>query len=382
MSMSYSKIAKEAGVSVSTVQRVMTGGNKENWPSTVERAKRVRDIAEKFNFRPNSAARAMRRRRFDRIACVFFTDTEDIIRSPAITTYAGKAALTCAQNGLSMIYEPFTLEKDGCDKLTYPSIFTERTVDGILAIDAAGRIPEGLDQAIEGINCPTVWLNRNFTKGLNSVRINEFEGANKLARHVMKFTPGHVVYFGLDTDHYSTQERLRGVRKVCKALPDGRYVEYLMKRRTMEATDISERILAESPRPVWVICYNRFIMDVLIYRAAVKGVKIGSEIHLFHFASDVEKSREEYKFMTTWELPELELAKVGVEKLIKLVRNRDAVFPDEEMVSGRLHLNKNNEIEGGINEDDNKVSTDVTNLCASTASNHRDACKEKAIYTH
>lgn len=56
-------IAIAAGVSVDTVSRVLNGKAGEAWPSAVERAKRIREIAEKLNYAPNKAAQIMRTKR-------------------------------------------------------------------------------------------------------------------------------------------------------------------------------------------------------------------------------------------------------------------------------------------------------------------------------
>jgi DNA-binding LacI/PurR family transcriptional regulator len=58
------EIAREAGVSRYTVSNVLRGRNKENWACTVERAERIRGIAERLNYRPNAAAVATATGRF------------------------------------------------------------------------------------------------------------------------------------------------------------------------------------------------------------------------------------------------------------------------------------------------------------------------------
>ena len=61
------EIAREAGVSRYTVSNVLRGRNKENWACTVERAERIRGIAERLNYRPNAAAVATATGRFGAI---------------------------------------------------------------------------------------------------------------------------------------------------------------------------------------------------------------------------------------------------------------------------------------------------------------------------
>lgn len=57
------QIAQEAGVSANTVSRVLTGKNKECWPSAIRRAEHIRAIAREMGYTPNHLARSLRRRK-------------------------------------------------------------------------------------------------------------------------------------------------------------------------------------------------------------------------------------------------------------------------------------------------------------------------------
>ncbi len=326
-------VAELAGVSQQAVSLFFKAPEKLADP-TLEK---IRKAMRSCGYRPNSAARAMRSRHFDRIACVFFTDSAIGIYNPSIATYAGEAALAAGEGGFSMIYEPFPLKKDGQGELAYPKIFAELAVDGILAIDVAGWIPAELEQALGRMEGPTVWLNRTGVKGATVVRIDDLHGARELARHVVGTRPERTAYFGLDADHYSARERLLGVRGVLQAaLPAGGYAEFLVGRGK-QCIPLAERLVAESSWPVSVICYNRVFRDLVLERAAAAGVRIGKDITLYHFASDWETPREEYAQVTAWDLPEKQVAAVGVARLLDEIAGRSR--PGGEIkVAGSLHI--------------------------------------------
>jgi LacI family transcriptional regulator len=63
-------IAKQANVSVNTVSRVLNGKSKDIWPRAKQQADEIRTIAKRLNYVPNSAARAMRSNKFNRIGIV------------------------------------------------------------------------------------------------------------------------------------------------------------------------------------------------------------------------------------------------------------------------------------------------------------------------
>src|SRR5580698_5614866 len=52
-------IAMEVGLSVNTVSRVLNGKNKEVWSKTATRAAEIRRAAQRLNYIPNAAGRAM-----------------------------------------------------------------------------------------------------------------------------------------------------------------------------------------------------------------------------------------------------------------------------------------------------------------------------------
>jgi LacI family transcriptional regulator len=62
------QIAKEVDVSIDTVSRVLAGKVKEQSPRIAARAARVREVAERLNYRPNEVARAVRSGRFGNVA--------------------------------------------------------------------------------------------------------------------------------------------------------------------------------------------------------------------------------------------------------------------------------------------------------------------------
>ena len=67
-------IAEKAGVSVHAVSRVLNGQNKENRPSAIARAEKIRTIARELGYRPNAAAQAMKQGAFKSIMLLMSHD--------------------------------------------------------------------------------------------------------------------------------------------------------------------------------------------------------------------------------------------------------------------------------------------------------------------
>jgi LacI family transcriptional regulator len=65
------EIAKRAGVSSTTVARVLRGDVRESYRKGAETARRVRAIAKEMGYRPNLRARAFSRRRTRSVGLVY-----------------------------------------------------------------------------------------------------------------------------------------------------------------------------------------------------------------------------------------------------------------------------------------------------------------------
>src|ERR1700721_168715 len=75
------QIAEEAGVSVQTVANVLQGRNKERWPSVAERARQIRAIAARLEYRPSAAAKSMRTHRSHQIGILIKNNPDQRFRN-------------------------------------------------------------------------------------------------------------------------------------------------------------------------------------------------------------------------------------------------------------------------------------------------------------
>ncbi len=307
------KVAKLAGVCPETVSRVFRDFERIA-PSTREK---VLKISRRWGYVPHSAARAMRRGRFERIACVVNQYGPKGISHNPYSGYLDPATSILAERGYSVVFEPFYMDPVTDDFIEAPRLFSELAVDGVLGINAADPVLGYVDHRMNAMKVPVVWVNRNPQPGIRTVVCDEKAGARMLVRHLIELGHERIGYFGNPGAHYSEVDRYEGVRDELDAAHldtadvggsvSGKEVEFL------------EHLFDRQPRVTGLVCYNLPYYYMAVQVAAARGLKVPRDLSLCYFAS-------------IWELPvffkypatimtvcEPEITKTAVEILLDMI---------------------------------------------------------------
>ncbi|MFC4736802.1 LacI family DNA-binding transcriptional regulator [Bacillus daqingensis] len=167
-------VARYAGVSQSTVSRVLNEPSKVN----SENVLKVQEAMRALNYRPNSVARSLVSNRTRTIALIsgplhnpFFVET-----TTSIVNYAESKGYR------TMVFFEHTDE----NKPIYDAVLSER-VDGILLSSIFREDPVFDD--LQALDIPVVMYNRRHNKGGNFVEINNIESGRLAANHLLEL--GH-----------------------------------------------------------------------------------------------------------------------------------------------------------------------------------------------
>ena len=208
-------IALEAGVSVRTVSVIMRGREKE-FRISEARAAMIRGIAERLQYRPDAAARAMRSQRTGLIGLLFEPSPktgEGGPNSGANTlTYAASVALD--QAGYSSYFVP--IANVMADEEQRARIFRERMVDGLMVINS---VPLHLRQQIKEISPHVIWVDHNHFEPAGCIRRDEAHAGETTIRHL--HAKGYRNFLFVQPQHrrghYSEIGRWAGVRRAVDA---------------------------------------------------------------------------------------------------------------------------------------------------------------------
>ena len=151
MDVTIKDIAADAGVSVSTVSRVVNGSKSVS----PELKGRVMASIEKFHFRPNAAARSLVTRNTGLVAVL-----EADVRNPITALHLKQISDVCMKHDKVMIVCDYDFDQDKA--LLLMDNMLERNIDGL--IFQGVHLNEKILERLRRFQCPVVLGNQGHQK--------------------------------------------------------------------------------------------------------------------------------------------------------------------------------------------------------------------------
>ncbi len=311
MTKTIKDVAVLSGVSPSTISRVFRGSRLVN----AETKRKVLEASRSCGYFPHSAARAMRGGKFQRIACVLMRYGEIGESHSNSASYLDVATDLLAQQGYSVIYEPFHLKPVSNTFIEAPRLFSELAVDGILGFDTVGVVPDYVDERIAEMHAPVVWINRTPKPGITCVNTDDVVNAKMLVKHLTDLGHRRIGYFGVNEPHYSVAERFETV--VAELRSAGLETSGLaLGRSDAPMLGEAQRVLDHHPAYTAVICFNFRDLYFIMCAAAGRGLVIPRDLSLCYFISPSEVRLFESGLATGIVVPESQMVQKGIELLL------------------------------------------------------------------
>jgi LacI family transcriptional regulator len=207
-------IAHEVGVSHSTVRRCLSGAE-ARYGATARRMADIRAVAERLGYVPNSAARALRKGRFDCVALLGSYDRRHGYLPDALMSGIHDR-LADHRVRLSMARAEDEVLAD-CSRLK--PLLQRIGADGLL-LDYIDHVPEGMAGNLAAMRLPAVWINRDVAH--DAVRVDDEAGASLVTDALVRRGRRCIAYvdFSHDRDdptaHYSARERHDGWQRMAR----------------------------------------------------------------------------------------------------------------------------------------------------------------------
>ena len=322
MAVTQKTIAKKVGVSQKTVSLYFKG-SRHIAPDT---AAKIKKIAKQYGYYPNLAAMSMKTKCFKRIAMVVvqhFKAHESC--HPQLLAYMNAAAIELADNGYSLVLEPFSIDLQTLDFVEEPNFFKTLSVDGIIGL-AGSYVPPIVDETIAAMGQPIVWLNRNHVApGIPNLSFDEEEHGRILARHLRDKGYKNIAWFGPEfvkdvAKHYSSSFRYAGVREIC--LESGIQLTEVYARVGESLIDAAPALFDRKKLPDAVVCYNFDYTDAASHIMNVKGIRHPDDIEIVKFASPWEGVMSSSTLYTSLMLPEFDLSRRGTQYILSIVSGK------------------------------------------------------------
>lgn len=307
-------IAREAGVSIKTVSRVL---NEEPHVKAAVRT-RVKDVAKELSYHPNINAQGLIARRNYLIGLTYERP------SPSYVVELQRGALErLAGERYRLMVMPFGNATDNSDGLI--ALLRAAAVDGVvLAPPSCDLVPvlDALDSA--GIAfariAPTIQVDRGACAAMDDVC-----AAREIAEHVIGLGHRRFAVIMGDPTHSASKARLEGYRQAFIASGlDFSGVRLERGDFTFESGNaVAQRILRGGKRPTAILAQNDDMAVGALMTARDLGLRVPEELSITGF-DDSDVSRLSWPRITTIRQPVFEMAIDATDGLLNLLAGHAA----------------------------------------------------------
>lgn len=261
-------IAREAGVSSSTVARVLKGNTRGLRRDSAERAARIRRIASDLGYRPNARARAFSEQRtkgvgllYDNDAWIFEGVNDRVVQG-------------LVRELRSADHHALLIPLDDGD--AWREVVLGGQVDGCVVFH---RLPDAIRDSIREAGIPCVMLGDDSDPLMPQVLVDDFGGAYSAARHLIGL--GHTD-FGLYVHegvkpHCSIRERRQGVEA---AMRDAGLKPQFWH---CSVATLVESVLRGAGRPTGLICYSDLESTLVVHALWKFGLRVPEALSIVGF---------------------------------------------------------------------------------------------------
>lgn len=322
------EVAKAAGVSASTVSRVLTG----NVPVSAEAKARVLDAVEKMNYLPNAVAQGLKGGSLHTIGLVI----------PNVRSLVFPAAIrgiedTAGQHGYTVV---LCNTDENIDKERYYiKSLRQRLIDGFIFSTARPGHEYLLDLASEGV--PVVFLIRQLGKSVDTVTLDNEGGAYEATRYMLSRGLKKISLINGSLDLPLYKHRYDGYRRALGEAgvtePAGLVVHgisgwddgYLVMKEMLEQKNVPDAVFATSdPKAMGVI---RAIRDA--------GLQVPQDISVMGF-DNLDFAALLDPPMTTVAQPFYEMGVKACQRLIHLIENGPGKNVEIDVLPAELVIRK------------------------------------------
>lgn len=309
------EVAKEAGVSITTVSRVLNN----NYPVKQETRERVDRAVEKLHYKPNIIARGLILKKTSVIGVVvpgltnlFFPTIVE-----AIDNVIKKKGYTISLNNTS---GDGKLERELVNKII------SMQADGIIVIDPAA---ENLDNKFYddvSLQLPTVIVNANSSRAnLNYVSYNEEIGAAEAFEHLISLGHRKIAFLrGERSFSYDIKERIYlniieeyrlEYKKIIK-IKHGNTIE-----GAAEADEKIKELFQANERPTAVFACNDVMAVGVMGACGDLGLKVPLDLSVIG-SDNTLLSKISYPKLTTIDLKMDAVGKKAAEEMLNMIENK------------------------------------------------------------
>ena len=304
-------IAKMAGVGTTTVSRYFNGGNLKK-----ETRERIKEIVDKYNYTPNTFAKALKS-----------TDSKIIgVIVPCLHSYISGNTLKYLDKELKENnYETLIMNAnfDENKQLEYIKKLARINVDGIILLPTT--MSKAYESTIKSIDVPVVMLGQEG-EYTYSVEYNDFNAARDLTNYVLASGHKKIAYLGVGEDdiavgYYRKLGVLRALEKYNLETENILITNFGME----EGYEIVKENIEKLKEDSCLICATDNLAYGAIKALEEEGLNVGEDYSVAAFG-DYTSSALLKSPLTTIKFDLKDAAKQTVEMLLNVIKKEETAM--------------------------------------------------------
>ncbi len=321
------QIAESVGCDISTVSKVLHGGNIRVRPDTAER---IFAAAERLRYHPNAAARSLRLQRTLALGMLL-----PDLANPVYATIVRGAVRRAEALGYVMLVGELHHERA---EEAFERLLSERRIDGLIV--ATAEDSQELAAHLSADSRPFVFVNRSVTGASRSVTLDD-EAGGALAAGAL-YEAGHRS-LGLvaGPDEVDTAHRRRlGFERRCRELGLSEPLVETTKYTARGGYEATKRLLESTPRPTGLFASNLLVSLGALNAVHAANLAVPGDISLVGFDDD-DIAAFTWPPLTGIRLPFEEMGEVVVNEIDRIIGGgapRDVVVKTKPAVVMRATL--------------------------------------------
>ena len=330
--MNIYEIAALADVSVSTVSKVING----HYSISAATAERVRETMRALQYYPNASAQSFARGATRRVVLLADMYRNIAFENPHMFEIFAGVEESLRRRG-------YVLELRGTDKTdasgAAEEIIARREADALVA--HVSVMSHALSALLTEKRFPHMVLGvPSFSSQVCWVDINHVYSGVLAASHMVKCGYRRIAFIGGRDYDLSSSNRLEGVRKGLEdaSAPISENFIWLGDSTLADGVRMTDRLLAQSPRPDAVICANNYLALGCVEAIRAAGLRIPEDIGVMTF-DDYPFSRQTSPWLTTVDIDVRDMGAQAADLLLSIIRH-----PNKQV---QMYMTTSNLIERG-----------------------------------
>ena len=323
MKVTIADVAKKAGVSKSTVSRIINGNYEQNSKKTIES---VLAVIKELDFRPNALAKGLKSNKTNVIGIVLSN-----LQNPFWANVLEGVEDTCRSNNFNLMIcnsnEDPKLEEE------HIRAFRMKQVDGIIINATLGNKDMYKEFVNEGF--PFVTINRRIPElAIDSVIMDNVKGTKLAVEHLIQSGKKDIAFFVYPLKDISPRiERLEGYKE---ALLDNfidvdkNLIRIVSEHK--EAVKEEVRKLLNDRNVDAIFSTNNMMTLYILEELKELGLKVPEDISLIGYDETVWSMHLNPPLTTVYQ-PSYAMGESAANKLIELINAKAGEKPEPEIIS-------------------------------------------------